>query len=70
MRLAWALLSALCVGMGIVLLYLFILIHPQETPCVGESNPLILWAETIMSGAIAVFGLYMFVSLLRTKWTK
>ena len=61
----WALLSALCVGMGVAWVWVFALIHIQGLPCFGEPNPWILWGETIGVGAIAVFGLYMFVSLLR-----
>ena len=65
MRLAWALLSALCVGVGLALLYLFVTIYLEGRACGVEPNPWILWAETIGLAAIVLFGLYMFAALLR-----
>ena len=61
----WALLSALCVGMGAAWLWLFILMHIQGESRWVEPNQWILWTETIGVGAIILFGLYMFVRLLR-----
>lgn len=57
------LLSTLCTGMGLALIWAFVLIHIQGAVCFVESNPWTLWTETIGLGAIVVFGLYMFVTL-------
>jgi len=56
----------LVVGSGIVLLLNFVLLLLSDGELlIYEHNRIILWAETIGSGAMFLFGLYKFLNVLK-----